>query len=132
MHTNTKIALIEDDPDLQDMFNMKLKLEGYRAVCADNGADAIKLINKEKPDMILLDLLLPKMDGFEVLKSIRKSKDKKIRTTPVIVVTNLSSEEDVQEARKLGADEYLLKVRITPSIVIKKISKLFSKNKNNY
>jgi len=129
MKNTPKIALIEDDADLLEMFKLKLKLEGFNTVTAEDGIDALRVIKNELPDLILLDMLLPKMDGFEVLKSIKKSKDAKIKTIPVIIVTNLSSDEDIYEAKKLGAAEYLIKVDVTPADIIEKIIKILSKNK---
>jgi len=129
MKTPTKIALIEDDADLLEMFKLKLKIEGFQTVTAEDGVSAIKLIQGEIPDLILLDILLPLKDGFEVLRTIKNSIDRKIKSIPVIVITNLSSDEDIREAKKLGAYDYLVKVDTTPADIIKKISTALSKNK---
>lgn len=129
MKNPTKIALIEDDVDLLEMFKLKLKLEGFETVTAEDGVSAIKLIQGEIPDLVLLDILLPLKDGFEVLRTIKNSIDRKIRSIPVIVITNLSCDEDIHEAKKLGAYDYLVKVDTTPADIIKKISAALSKNK---
>lgn len=129
MKNSPKIALIEDDVDLLEMFKLKLKLEGFNTVTAEDGVAAIKLIQNEIPDVILLDMLLPLKDGFEVLRTIKGSSDRKIRSIPVIVITNLSSDEDIYEAKKLGASEYLVKVDITPADVISKITDMLYKKR---
>ncbi|MFA6096656.1 MAG: response regulator [Candidatus Paceibacterota bacterium] len=130
MKNSPKVALIEDDIDLLEMFKLKLKLEGFNTVTAEDGVAAIKLIQDEIPDVILLDMLLPLKDGFEVLRTIKGSGDRKIRSIPIIVITNLSSDEDIYEAKKLGASEYLVKVDITPADVISKITDMLYKKSN--
>lgn len=129
MKNSPKIALIEDDVDLLEMFKLKLRLEGFETITAEDGVAALKLIQDEIPDLILLDMLLPQKDGFEVLKTVKNSTDRKIKSIPVIVITNLSSDEDIYEAKKLGACEYLIKVDITPSEVISKITEILCKKK---
>lgn len=129
MKKSPKIALIEDDIDLLEMFKLKLKLEGFNTVTAEDGVAAIKLIQSEIPDLVLLDMLLPMKDGFEVLKTIKGSGDRKIKSIPIIVITNLSSDEDIYEAKKLGACEYLVKVDITPADVISKITDILYNKK---
>lgn len=131
MKQTPKIALIEDDADLLEMFKLKLTIEGFVTVTAEDGVAALKLIENERPDLVLLDMLLPLKDGFEVLREMKSSLDKKIKSIPVVVVTNLSSEEDIYEAKKLGACEYLVKVEITPAKVIAKINEILTKKKTN-
>ncbi len=116
-----KIAIIEDDLEIKDMYRIKLELGGYEVVSAENGADVLKLIKSEKPDLILLDILLPKKDGFEVLREIKDSKNKEIKSIPVIMLSNLSNKEDIDEAKKLGASDYFIKAKISPKEVAEKI-----------
>lgn len=130
MKSSTKIALIEDDADLLEMFKLKLNLEGYETITAEDGVSALKIIRNELPDLILLDMLLPRKDGFEILQELKTSIDKKLKSIPVVVITNLSSEEDIYEAKRLGAYEYLVKVNTTPAEVISKISNILKKRKN--
>ncbi|MDF1498001.1 MAG: response regulator [Patescibacteria group bacterium] len=122
-----KIAVVEDEAAIMDIYKIKLKLSGYQVVTAENGDVAIKIIKKEKPDLVLLDILLPKKDGFEVLDEIRKSEDEKIKSTPVIITSNLSNEEDIQEAKNIGIVDYVIKAKSTPLEIIKKIDKFFNK-----
>lgn len=116
-----KIALIEDDVSIREMYKMKLEMEGYNVICAENGKEALELIKKEKPDLILLDILMPKKDGFEVLKELKNSQDDDIKSIPVIMLTNLSNKEDISEASKLGAVDYVVKAKASPSEVVDKI-----------
>jgi DNA-binding response OmpR family regulator len=117
-----KILLVEDDPFLLSMYNTKFELENFKVVTADDGEKGLKLALKEAPDIILLDIMLPKMDGFAVLKALKA--DEKVKQIPVILLTNLSQKEKVQEGLALGADDYLIKAHFMPSEVVEKIKKL--------
>lgn len=120
-----KIALVEDDADIREMYKMKLELNGYDVLVAEDGAKALDLIKKTNPDLVLLDILLPKKDGFEVLKEIKDSTDEKVKSIPVIMLSNLSNKEDIDEAKKLGALDYLVKAKISPKEAAEKIDKFF-------
>lgn len=120
-----KILLVEDDPFLLSMYNTKFELENFKVVTADDGEKGLKLALKEIPDIILLDIMLPKMDGFEVLRAIKS--DEKVKRIPVILLTNLSQKEKVKEGLALGADDYLIKAHFMPSEVVEKIKKLINK-----
>ena len=119
-----KIALMEDDFDIREMYKMKLEMEGYNVVCAEDGEKALKLIKAEKPDLILLDILMPKKDGFEVLEEIKKFKDDDLKSIPVVMLTNLSNKEDIFEAEKLGACDYIVKAKSSPSEIVEKIKSI--------
>ncbi len=129
MSKSSKIALIEDDIEILDMYKMKLELGGFNVITAENGIAALKLIKSEKPNLILLDILLPQKDGFEVLEELKSSKDKTISSIPVIIITNLSNESDQEEARRLGADDFLVKAKIDPGSVLEKVNNILKKNK---
>lgn len=120
-----KILLIEDDPFLLSMYNTKFEMENFKVVTADDGEKGLKLAQKEAPDIILLDIMLPKMDGFGVLRALRA--DEKMKRIPVILLTNLSQKEKVKEGLALGADDYLIKAHFMPSEVVEKIKKLINK-----
>ena len=120
-----KIALIEDDANIRKMYRMKLELSGYNVLTAEDGKEAVELIKKANPDLVLLDILLPKKDGFEVLKEIKDSTDKKIKSIPVIMLSNLSSKEDISEAKQLGASDYFVKAKINPKEVAEKVNEFF-------
>ncbi|MFA4941531.1 MAG: response regulator [Patescibacteria group bacterium] len=117
-----KILLVEDDPFLLSMYNTKFELENFKVVTADDGEKGLKLALKEAPDIILLDIMLPKMDGFEVLRALKA--DEKVKRIPVILLTNLSQKEKVKEGLALGANDYLIKAHFMPSEVVEKIKKL--------
>lgn len=114
-----KILLIEDDPFLLGMYDTKLKLEGFNVVLAEDGAKGYELVSVEKPDIILLDIILPKMDGFTVLKNLKNNAATK--PIPVILMTNLGQKEDVAKGISLGAQDYLVKAHFMPSEVVEKI-----------
>jgi len=116
-----KILFIEDEFALQKTFGDIFKQEGYEMVSALNGEEGLKLAKSQKPDLILLDLILPKMHGFEVLKNIKS--DAETKDIPIIVLTNLEGTADVEKALELGATTYLVKANYTLEEVISKIKK---------
>lgn len=118
----SKILLVEDDEMLHGMYTQKFKNQGYDIISAFNGADGVKLSESDKPDLILLDVIMPKMDGFVALKKIRKNP---VTTgIPVILLTNLGQEEDVRKGRELGANDYFIKANHTPQEVVDKVKNL--------
>ncbi|HMB65605.1 MAG TPA: response regulator [Patescibacteria group bacterium] len=117
-----KILLVEDDSFLLSMYSTKFELENFDVTIAEDGEKGWKLAQKEDPDVILLDIKLPKMDGFEVLKKIKGNKE--TSNIPVILLTNLSQKEDRDKGLDLGADDYLVKAHFMPSEVVGKIKKL--------
>ncbi|MEX0594596.1 MAG: response regulator [Patescibacteria group bacterium] len=127
--TKKKILLVEDEPLLIGLYKEAFSEEPYSMSVAESGTDALVQVNNNKPDLILLDILLPGMNGFEVLRKIKASS--KSRDIPVIVLTNLGSEEtdkDRQLALSLGAIDYLVKSYHTPEEMIKIVrSRLSSK-----
>jgi len=124
MNNNKKILVVEDEATLQKALNDVLTQEGYNVLSALDGALGLDLALKEEPDLILLDIILPKMDGFEVLKRL-KEKDSQI---PIIILTNLSDINDIQKALDLGATTYLVKADFHLSDVLKKVKEIISEN----
>ena len=116
------ILIVEDDVFLADLYKTKFTLEGFKVSAAYDGEKGLELAKKVVPDVILLDLVLPKMSGFDVLREIKL--DKAVRDVPVILLTNLSQKSDVEKGLKLGADDYLIKAHFMPSEVVEKIKKL--------
>lgn len=114
-----KILFIEDDPTLQKTLCMALEKGGYGVKPALDGELGLKAAKDEKPDLILLDLILPKYDGFEVLTQLKK--DESTKDIPVIVLTNLETTEDIQKALNLGATTYLVKANYDLKDVLEKI-----------
>ncbi|MEO8691766.1 MAG: response regulator [Candidatus Saccharimonas sp.] len=115
----TKIAIIEDDQVINQMYRMKFEAAGFDVYAADDGASGLKLIEKIKPKIILLDLQMPNMSGAEVLKAVRgKSWGADI---PVIILTNLGEEEAPKSLRELGIHSYIVKADLTPSQVVSRV-----------
>ena len=112
----TKIAIIEDDPTISQMYRMKFESDGFDVRMAGNGKIGVDLVKSFKPDIILLDIQMPEMDGAEALKLIREHKDSK--DTPVIILTNLGEEEAPSEMRSLGISSYIVKANNTPRQVV--------------
>ena len=114
-----KILIIEDDKFLRELISKKLLKEGYNVSEAFDGEEGIKKVKTEQPDLILLDLILPGIDGFEVLSQMRA--DSNLTSIPVIILSNLGQKEDVEKGLKLGAVDYLIKAHFTPGEIIDKI-----------
>jgi len=117
-----KILFVEDEPSLQKAISEVLTQEGYQVIEARDGEEGLKQAKKEKPNLILLDLILPKKDGFEVLKELKA--DDELKDIPVIVLTNLEGIGDVEKALSLGATTYLVKANYDLEDVVKKIKEL--------
>lgn len=115
------ILFIEDESVLQKTFGAILKKEGYEMVSALNGDVGFDLAKNKKPDLILLDLVLPKTHGFDVLKQLKEDKDTK--EIPIIVLTNLEGIGDVDKAIELGATTYLIKAEYSLEEIVEKIKK---------
>jgi len=115
------ILFVEDESVLQKTFGEILKQEGYEVISALDGEIGLRLAKEKKPDLILLDLILPKIHGFDVLKKLKE--DKETQEIPVIVLTNLEGIGDVDKALELGATTYLVKAQYTLEEVVEKIKK---------
>lgn len=116
-----KILFVEDESALQKSFSDMLPEEKYKVVSALDGETGLRLARIEEPDLVLLDLRLPRKDGFEVLKLLKE--DKRTEDIPIIILTNLEGAEDIQEALSLGATTYLVKSDYDIDEVIEKIEK---------
>lgn len=113
------ILLVEDDTFLVNMYTSKFENDGYNVLTANDGEKGLELALKNKVDIIILDLMLPKLSGVEVLTRLRK--DEKGKDVPVIVLSNLSKEDESEDLFKLGVKDYLLKANLTPSQLVEKI-----------
>lgn len=114
-----KILIVEDDKFLRELIIQKVTNEGFDVAKAIDGEEGIKKIKEEKPDLVLLDLILPGIDGFEVLS--RMKEDPALSSIPVIILSNLGQKEDIDKGMKLGAIDYLIKAHFTPGEIIEKI-----------
>jgi DNA-binding response OmpR family regulator len=122
MPENKKILLVEDDAFVSDIYQTKLGQDGFSVILAENGIEAMKALENEKPDMVLLDVVMPYMDGMEVLKKMKENENWK--NIPVILLTNLSEKEKVEEGLEIGASDYLIKSHFTPSEVVTRVKSL--------
>lgn len=115
----TKIAIIEDDAVISQMYRMKFEADGFDVQVANNGRDGIELVEQFSPDIILLDLQMPVMNGIDALREIRKADRGK--TVPVLVLTNLGEEEAPKSLRALGIHSYIVKADLTPRQVAERV-----------
>jgi len=119
MTNKKKILIAEDDSFLLSMYANKFEMENFSVFTAEDGKKALRTALKELPDLILLDLMLPGMDGFEVLKELKN--DEKGKRIPVILLTNLSQRDEIDRGIGLGAMDYLIKAHFMPSEVVEKV-----------
>lgn len=115
------VLLVEDDPFLSDIYLTSLEHSGIKTIHADNGNKALLEIKKGGFNLILLDLLLPGIDGFTILEEIKKINQ--IEKIPIIVLSNLMDSKKIERAKKLGAKEYLLKTKFEPKDIVEKVRK---------
>jgi len=113
------ILVVEDDKFLRELIVRKLKEENFNIIEAIDGEEGIKKIKEEKPSLVLLDLILPGIDGFEVLSKMEE--DMSLSQIPVIILSNLGQKDDVERGLKLGAVDYLIKAHFTPGEIIEKV-----------
>ncbi|OGD53274.1 hypothetical protein A3J78_00940 [Candidatus Beckwithbacteria bacterium RBG_13_35_6] len=116
-----KVLIIEDDPLINKIYKTRLSKDGHQVELADNGKDGLVLALKIKPDVVLLDIMLPQVSGLDVLKELKKTPS--TAKIPVIVYSNLSKEEEINKAKKLGASEYIIKANMSPHQLVAKIEK---------
>jgi len=124
MSEKKKILLAEDDRYILRAYKIGLEKAGFVVVPACNGAEAIEKIKSEKPDIVLLDLMMPEKNGFEVLEEVKK--DKQVKHIPVIIFSNLGQESDIEKAKALGAVDYLVKSDLYMKEVVEKVKEHLS------
>lgn len=122
-----KVALIEDDQFLARVLIFRLNQEDFEVVSVDNGAEAFDAVKKENPDIVLLDLLLPKKNGFEVLQELKL--DSSTNNIPVVILSNLGQQTDIDRGIELGAVDYLVKANFSIKDVVSKIKEHLVKSK---
>lgn len=118
-----KILFIEDDPFLIEIYSTKLKDAGFSVVIAVDGEEGLKKLEDDTPDLILLDIVLPNVDGWEFLRKISKEKEL-VKNLKIIILSNLGQKTDVEKGLDLGAVKYLIKAHYTPSEVVEEIGKI--------
>lgn len=122
-----KILLVEDDQFLAEIYAKKLGDEGFQVVAAGDGEEGLKAMKRKKPALVLLDILLPKKDGFAVLAEMKK--DPELKGIPVIMLTNLGQRDDVEKGLELGASDYLIKAHFSPQETVERIRKVLAEGK---
>ena len=125
LYMANKILLIEDDPNLLEMYRLKFVEEKFDIITATDGEKGLELALKENPEVILLDVMLPKMDGFAVLMAVKKNEATK--NIPVLMLSNLGQKIDVEKGKELGAIDYIVKASLTPGQVVDKARQYLTK-----
>ena len=122
-----KILLVEDDVTLVKMYERKFLSDGYEVSIAYDGLEGLEKVAAEKPDLVLLDIMLPKLDGLAMFKKMRSQPA--TFSTPVILLTNFGQEDAIFECYKLGAIDYMVKSDVTPQQVVDKVKKFLAERK---
>ncbi len=116
-----KILLIEDEELIRNLLEKKLKMEGYEAFVVENGVKGLEKIKEIKPDLILLDIVMPQKGGFEVMEEMQK--DDEMKSIPVIIISNSGQPVELDRAKELGAKDWLIKTEFDPQEVLEKIKR---------
>lgn len=124
---NIHVLLVEDDSFLANIYKTKFEMEGFKVTTAENGEMGLEEAEKKTPDIILLDILLPKLDGFAVLEKLKANHD--LQAVPVILLTNLGQKDDVEKGLEMGAKDYLIKAHFKPSEVVAKVREVLTNKK---
>jgi len=129
-----KILVVDDDPDMRDAITIILESQGYQIVTAQDGVEALANLKAEKPDLMMLDLLMPKMDGFAVLKELEDARWSKYREIPILILSSVREEAsrrryELETALTLEVDDYVEKP-IAPDILLERVGKLLKKGKS--
>ena len=125
MPDQKSILIVEDDRFLSSLIKARLEKDGFQVAQAFDGEEGRQWLKKNKPDLIILDLIMPRVPGFEFLEGV--SLDPNLNKIPVVVLTNLAQDSDVKKAQQLGAAEYFVKVRVSIEDVINKVKELLNK-----
>ena len=123
----SKVLLVEDDNNLREIFEMRLQAEGYETLSASDGEEALVVATKEKPALIIADVMMPKLSGFEMLETLRAAPE--MDSIKVIMMTALGQAEDRARGEKLGVVKYLVKSQVTLSEVVERVKELLPKDK---
>jgi len=125
MEEKKKILIIEDEEIIMDILNRKLEKVGYNVLVAPDGLKGLEIMRKNRPDLILLDIVMPKLGGFGVMEAMNK--DQKLKSIPVIIISNSGQPVELDRAKELGARDWLVKAEFDPQEVIDKVIKQIGK-----
>jgi DNA-binding response OmpR family regulator len=114
-----KVLIIEDDPLIVKIYSTRLKADGYEVSSAENGEEGIVVAYRDKPDLIVLDVMMPRVDGFGVLEKLRA--DPGFNKTPILMYSNLNNEDEMVRAKSMGVTEFLVKANLSPTQMVAKI-----------
>jgi len=120
-----KILIIEDDPFLSEMYAAKFIEHDFEVEVSSDGKSGLVKIEEFRPDLVLLDIVLPKMDGFEMLKKVKEKEE--LKEIPIVLLTNLGQKNEVEKGIALGAKEYIIKAHFTPTAVVTRVNEILSK-----
>ena len=123
--TGKNILVIEDDMFLAQLLTNRIAKVGVKVLRASDGDDGLKMLKEEKPDLVLLDLILPRKSGFELLEEMRA--DPTLQETPVIIISNLGQESDIAKGKELGAVEYFIKAKTSIDDLVERVKVILSK-----
>ena len=123
---NVKVLIVEDDVMLNKIYQTKLGIVGYKVFAAYDGEEGIKKMEETLPNIVLLDLMLPKKNGFEVLEIVKQNI--KLNHIPVIILSNLGQGDDIERGKALGADDFLVKSNVKLEMVLEKIEQVLQKH----
>lgn len=116
------ILLVEDDPFLIEIYSKKLAEAGFFAEVVSNGEEVLAKVKEKKPELVILDIVLPQVDGWEILQQIKQ--DPELKNTKIVILSNLGQKEEVEKGIESGAEKYLIKAHFTPSQVVEEIKKI--------
>ena len=130
-----KILIVDDDPDILDALTLILESKGYQVVTARDGIEGLAALKAERPDLMIMDLLMPKMDGFAVLKELQDGRWSSYRQTPILILTSVREEAsrrryELETATELDVDDYVEKP-ISPDILLERVEKLIKRKKES-
>lgn len=111
-----KILFVEDDPLILKIYTTRLTADGYQVITAENGEEGLAKAQADVPDLVVLDVMMPKMDGFAVLEKLRSNEQ--FRTIPILLYSNLGQEEEIARAKQMGATDFIVKANISPTEMV--------------
>ncbi|MEK7165486.1 MAG: response regulator [Patescibacteria group bacterium] len=121
-----KILFIEDDPLIVKIYTTRLTADGYTVLSAENGEEGLLIAEKEIPDLVVLDVMMPKIDGFGVLAKLRTHE--LMKTKPILIYSNLAQEDEIKRATEMGATEFIVKANLSPTEMVNKIKQYLQKS----
>lgn len=124
--SSTKVLIVEDDADIQQLYHQIFVLRKFKVVVAGDGVEALAKVETEKPDVVLLDIMMPRMNGMEVLSELKR--DPNTKEIPVIMLSNIADERDIEAALNAGALKYIIKSEYIPRQVVEQVQLVLSKS----